>query len=47
MDVATAFCALLAITRALCAVEVVDDVSSASSVSGWRPLQGDAGFIDS
>lgn len=45
MDAATTWCALLAITWALTAVEAVGDVSSASCVPGWWPLQCDTGLI--
>lgn len=38
---------LPAVTGALPAVEAVGDVSSASRVPGWRPLQSDAGLVHS
>lgn len=47
MDAAAAWRALPAVTGALPAVEAVGDVSSASRVSGRRPLQGDAGLVHS
>lgn len=45
MDTATTRRTLPAITRALPAVEAVGDVSPASCVSGWWPLQGHTGLI--